>query len=151
MGNSIPRSAQQVPKSPRVNLQPSPSLSYAQSPADSPPGSVTKPPYSRKRLSESALNVSSHVLQHNQRLNSFIETTKSEPRVSALLSGKAETSCSVAGGSTSRTEIEIQRTGKRVRQSELQVPSTNREYWSERRLIPQRRRYKILVFHAWVG
>merc|ERR1711964_818974 len=56
MGNSIPRSAQQVPKSPRVNVQPSPSLSYAQSPADSPRGSVTKSPYSRKRLSESALN-----------------------------------------------------------------------------------------------
>jgi len=56
MGNSIPHTGQQVPRSPRVNLQPSPSLSHTQSPTNSPPGSVTKSPYSRKRLSESALN-----------------------------------------------------------------------------------------------
>ncbi|PVH80074.1 hypothetical protein DL98DRAFT_532503 [Cadophora sp. DSE1049] len=56
MGNEIPRSAQQVPENPKANLQQSPSLSYNQSPADSPAGSVSKSPYSRKHLSESALN-----------------------------------------------------------------------------------------------
>ena len=119
MGNSIPHTGQPVPRSPRVNLQPSPSLSHTQSPANSPPGSVTKSPYSRKRLSESALNVSSHAPQQNKNLILFIEATKSESRVAALVSGKTEASCSVAGGPTSRTEIKIQRAGKRVRQSEL--------------------------------
>lgn len=152
MGNSIPHTGQPaVPRSPRVNLQPSPSLSHTQSPANSPPGSVTKSPYSRKRLSESALNVSDDALKRNQKLNSFLETTKSESRVAALVSGETEASCGVAGGPTSRTEIKIQRAGKRVRQSELQVPSTTREYWCERRVISQRRRDGILVLDAWIG
>ncbi|KAH7419575.1 hypothetical protein BKA64DRAFT_20973 [Cadophora sp. MPI-SDFR-AT-0126] len=74
MANEISRSAQQVPRGQKSNLHQSSSLSYNQSPADSPAGSVSKSPHSRKHLSESALNKRRSQNRESQR--SFRERQK---------------------------------------------------------------------------
>ncbi|KAK0099538.1 hypothetical protein ONS95_000263 [Cadophora gregata] len=74
VGNSIPRSTQQVPENAKTNVTQSPSLSYSQSPSESPAASATKPRYSRKRLSDSALNKRRSQNRESQR--SFRERQK---------------------------------------------------------------------------
>src|SRR6187402_2767658 len=101
VATTLPRSAPPVLESHKAeSQQTSESWNTPPSPAcntTSPSDSTTKTPYSRKHMSQSALIVPALSLFDNQiESDTDAETTKSEPRVTALFSRTAEDPCSVA-------------------------------------------------------